>query len=328
MTTHPRRAAALLAALGILLAGCSSTGAPDPTASPSTEHWGPLSEYLAPVDEALGGEGAGLALNTEMQESVAACMVEAGFDYVPYVTPDLILIDVPDKDTRDWVARRGYGLSGGLVEGPELEAMLASDAANAAQPASVDPNEAIYAQLSEGTKAAYDLALNGPPYVDGEERDEAASWTIADGCYTWASIQQAERSAAYFADYADLQERMRAVRSTVDTRPRMVELTTEWAHCMADAGHVYTSPTHAWESVYAVIHGSPGPDGDPYVTSDEAKALEITVALADYDCKEDLRWDEVRNSVTDEVEAQFLEDNKAEIDEYIDYVLQTAADRR
>ncbi|SDC36388.1 hypothetical protein SAMN05216410_1727 [Sanguibacter gelidistatuariae] len=324
---HPWTAAgtaALLAALSLVLSGCSASDAPEATASPSTGYEGPLTEYLAPVTEALTGEDAQLALNIEIQEGIATCMAEAGFDYIPYIAPETIHLEVSDKGTRDWVARVGYDLSGGMLEGPERDAWIASGVANAARPPSVDPNDAIYAQLSEGTKAAYDLALNGPPLSN--DRDESTPWSRADGCYTWAAfVQHADRDTAFFADYADLLERMYATTwRDLDTHPRMVDLATEWAHCMADAGHVYTSPTDAWESVSAVIQGTPGPDGDPYITSDEVKALEIAVALADYDCKEAVDWETVRDSVIDEVEAQFLADNKAEIDEYIDYVVQAS----
>lgn len=325
----PRRSAAVLAVLSIVLASCSSgspsgtSDTPETTPGPTAAHQGPLSEYLAAVNEAFSGEDASRALNVQVQEDTATCMAEAGFDYVPYVAPETIHFYVDDYGTREWVARRGYDLSGGMLEGPEREAWIRSNEANDARPPSVDPNEAIYAELSEGSKAAYDLALNGPPPSEDEERDESTPWSIADGCSTWATfVKNADEDATYAAEYADLRERMWATHLGLETHPRVVDLTTEWAHCMADAGHVYTSPTHAWDSVYAVIQGTPGPDGDPYTTSDEAKAFEVAVALADYDCKASVRWDSVRNSVIDEIEAQFLEDNKAEIDEYIDYVTQ------
>ena len=334
------RSGALLAALSLALAACSSgdtgatsasSGTPEPTPGPTLAYRGPLTEYLAPVEDALTGEEATRVMNAEWQEGIATCMADAGFEYIPYIAPETIHYYVSDYGTRDWVARRGYDLSGGMMEGPEREAWIRSTEANDARPLSVDPNKAIYDQLSEGTQAAYDLALHGPPYVEGqEERDEDTPWSLADGCSIWASfVQHADRDAARFADYDDLMQRMWAATwRDLDAHPRMVELTTAWAHCMADAGHVYTSPTNAWESVYEVMQGTPGPNGDPYTTSDEVKALEISVALADFDCKEAVRWDDERESVIDEVEAQFLEDNKAEIDEYIDYVLQSTADRK
>ncbi|SDC36470.1 hypothetical protein SAMN05216410_1729 [Sanguibacter gelidistatuariae] len=320
-------AATLAAAFALTLTACSAGEGPEAAAATAEAHRGPLSEYLAPIADVVGGEEANLALNTETQEAIASCMADAGFDYIPYATtPNGVSVPVSDAGTRDWVARRGYGLSGGVVEGPELEAMLAEDAANAELPQWVNPNTTLYAQLSPGTQAAYDLALYGPGFTEDDGADDEigtrVEWTRDDGCSFWASGEVTARRSAHLSDYDDLAQRMIVSRISVDSQPRMVDLTTEWAHCMADAGHVYTSPTHAWESVYAVIQGDPGPDGDPYVTSDEAKALEIEVALADFDCRETLKWDEVRNSVVDEVEAQFLADNKAEIDEFIAAVLQ------
>lgn len=330
MRRHTRLAAAActVAALAatFALTACSSSDVPEAAEVPAGEHQGPLMKYLAPVVAVLSGEEASIALNTTTQEAIASCMAESGFDYVPYVAPFRVSVPASDAGTRGWVARRGYDLSGGVVEGPELEALASADAATAALPPSIDPNVAIYAALSAGTRAAYDLALAGPGFTEEDLAGETArEWTRADGCILWASGQDTGQPNAHLNDYVDLMDRMTIADRSVDSHPRMADLTIEWAHCMADAGHVYTSPTDAWESVYAVINGTRGPDGDPVdpdVTSDEAKALEIAVALADYDCKEALAWEEVRNTVVDEIEAQFLTDNKAELDEFIAAVLE------
>ncbi|SDC36430.1 hypothetical protein SAMN05216410_1728 [Sanguibacter gelidistatuariae] len=309
--------AVALVAVALVLTACSSADTPGtPAIATSTEHRGPLLEYLAPTmsDEQTAADDA------VYQEDVASCMAEAGFDYIPFVAPPFVVAPVSDAGTLDWVARHGYRLSGGAMGTPEAQAWAAAEANI---PDYVDPNAAPHAQLSPGTRAAYDLALDGPENRNQVTIDVNGSplpsptWTKEDGCSSWAIEQADRRTRDDLSEFTDLLERMDAAWQTLDSQPQIIDLTAEWAHCMADAGHAYTSPEDAWASVYAVIHGDPGAGGNLYATSEELKAFEITVALADYDCQASLNWDAMRNTVRDEVEAQFLADNKAEIDEYI-----------
>lgn len=317
----PVRAMVLAAAVSLLLTACSSGERAEVPEVPVGEHQGPLMERLAPVVLALSGEEATIALNVAMQETIASCMAESGFEYIPYVAPTRVSAPVTDAGTRDWVARRGYDLSGGVAEGPGLETLASADSSTASAP--VDPNVALYAALSPGTRDAYDLALSGPGFTEEDLTGETArEWTRADGCILWSSTQDVDQGTAYLDDYTDLMDRITIAERSVDSHPRMAELTISWAHCMADAGHIYSSPTQAFEAVYAAIRDDPGLDGRALVTSEEVRAFEIAVALADFDCKEELGWDDVRNGVVDEVEGQFLADNEAEIDEFIGAVLE------
>ncbi len=118
--------------------------------------------------------------NRQIEEKVADCMVEQGFEYVPNTANggSVSTDDVAwEPDDRAWVEQWGYG----AVDNPYNEQPVPE------ADEYVDPNADYVASLSESEQTAYYEALNGP---QPSEEDQAAmedgtydyDWTAA-GCY-------------------------------------------------------------------------------------------------------------------------------------------------
>ena len=116
-TLRPALVFATTAVLGLSLAGCSTVSGIfgggseklDPEDSPLTEYMSALyGGDLSP--EAL--EDQATAQQTLMEESIAACMQEEGFEYIPQVDGAFAVFgsDVEwEPDEREWVEKYGYG---------------------------------------------------------------------------------------------------------------------------------------------------------------------------------------------------------------------------
>lgn len=143
----------------VILTAC---GASDPQTSDgsagspttSSSFVSPLSEFLNP-GSGSGDDGMAASMEKEkkVQELVAACMTEQGFDYEPFVYPmgpssspagDL------DYSSRAWAEKYGYGISTfDYAESSTTESAF------------VDPNQARVDAMSDGEREAYYAALWG-----------------------------------------------------------------------------------------------------------------------------------------------------------------------
>ena len=182
----------------------------------------------------------------QVQELVAACMKEAGFEYLPYVPtapePEPVL-----EGDLDWARTYGYGIS--TID------MAAPDPSD-------DPNTAITAAMSESERAAYQQALFGssfqstrsaggpvaaappveiaPPGVsaDGSTAPPTGDADSAPGCVPTASAQvYGEPDVVDMQEFDTLFEALGKLQTSVEQDPRVVPLVAAWSDCMADAGH-------------------------------------------------------------------------------------------
>jgi hypothetical protein len=107
--------------------------------------------------------------------------------------------------------------------------------------------------------------------------------------------------------------------------PGMAELDAEWATCMEDAGHGgHASPMEAQNSVYDEMNkiyedmemsAEPTAPVEPDQAAMDALAeREVELALADLDCREATDYRDRHTEITAEVEQQFIDDHKAELD--------------
>lgn len=143
-----------------VLAGCTGQpeGVPDTTVEGLEPSLAPEQELLAQFRAAQGqSEERDREFWGQVQEGIAACMAEAGFEYVPLPWPALSEEEYAYGDDPGWnpeyVAAYGYGIS---VEAPVPEYPP-------------DPNEEYVASLSAEGQAAYTEALG----VQGEVSDTA-----------------------------------------------------------------------------------------------------------------------------------------------------------
>lgn len=311
---EPKRnlSASLFVAL-LLTAGCSGgTGSP-PTAEKEP---GPLTAIMDATLGILDQEYYDTK-QIESENLVAACMAAEGFEYVPHDNTGMaVRVDLDDfagQDTKEWVTRNGYGMA--MIMDKPLKEW-------------VDPNADYVASLSEAELAAYYEALIGTDNFSMTAEEEAAyqaDWEGA-GC-RGAADHEVYRYQERLQDpqFEDVVEAMFALPSLTQKDPRIVALSTRWADCMADAGYPgLATPDDAVASVSRAQNElyKDGIDlGTGIGPSDEDLAafreLEISTALADFACQEEVDLIRVTAEVTLELEEAFVQDNKAALDEFV-----------
>jgi hypothetical protein len=331
------------AVLILTLTACTDAPSADDTASVDT----PLTPYY----EALYGSEADYeqmqedqeAVEAKIQEKIAECMTEEGFEYTA-VVPDSGNVadmsssdgdaDVWKPDDRKWVEKWGYGIVDwpGREEDEAAEQELAEDVSD-------DPNYAYYDSLADGERAAYDEALSGP-LLDEEVYDDPDyeyKWEEG-GCYGRASheVEGDDAGEDPLLEYQDLLARMSEIWEVTENDPETVALDAEWATCMSDAGEsAFDSPYEAQESISADYQElsptpvDPGPEDasvdaagveEPDLSPDtnpDVAALherEIVLALADLACREQSSYADEMQRISIAVEQRFVDENKAELE--------------
>lgn len=310
--------------VGVLLTGACSqdaptpAGTPDGASSPSPTD-SPLAEYMG--DLWTPDAATVVAEQREIEELVAQCMADEGFEYtVPDVEAQLGepgALSVTDTGTRDWIAEHGYGLA-------TPASATAAEGREAAEV--VDPNVTYVESLSPASLAEYDLALFGdilPP--DDLTPEELAEWEPQDpGCLGTARETVSGPAVHLDEDYQDLMMEAGALQSAVLDDPAVLEADSAWSDCMADAGHPDLSdPADARESISAALddlwatvpHDSAtAADLDPTALA-ELQEREIATALTDDTCQVDSGYRDVVLGRLHAAEEQFIADNRDRLDE-------------
>jgi len=323
-----RRLAALLAALALgisTLAGCSGQAEEELAAKDS-----PLEKYLTAMQ--LLGHGSFAAfpqdgtpaeqkayneqVHREAEELVARCMAEAGFDYTPDVrtTQEVGGSDTVDyePDNRDWVAAYGYGMIAGPSEPVEV------------RPVGPDPNEPYLSSLSQAERDAYDQAMWGMPQLN-EDGEYESTWQTA-GCRGWAQHELDGVSPQESGEFAQLADAINRFEETSSSDPGYAALDAEWSSCMAEAGYGgFQKQQEARESIFAVMdtyyQNYPTDDSDPdfgtprdseYVKL--ARTVEIPLALADLDCREQTDYRTRHTRIQFDLEERFIADHREELE--------------
>lgn len=359
---------------GLALSGCGgadgSDGGPADGGADSgseEEFESPLSEYgLGSGGKGFAGRGMAVSARAETSEEdeqkmrevedlVATCMQERGFEYVPVVyDPEDFkdpFADAYALDPADFAEQYGYGISTMSFIKPEEN---------------TDPNQEIREGLSPAAQEEYDKALFGDvavltteggsgwasvtkpaPADQGEPVDEDDK-----GCHQVASeeiygepedVQRPDMSEfdGMFEDLGTLYER-------IETDPRITEAAAAWASCMAEAGYAdFEKPMDASTSVMDRMgelyqwdnpgHGAAGggvaeppADAEGEVTADFVspadvdpaeleglKEYELAVAVADYGCQQE-SYEEVYVEVSTELEEEFVDSHRDELERYRD----------
>lgn len=346
-TPRPRRVLVLAAAttgLVVALTGCSGGG--NGGGGGSTE-WTPgaLDEFTATIygyslddDERSQEEMQAESdrQNAKVEELVATCMQEQGFDYTPQENNGGTVLVGDDLDvewgTLEFAQKYGYGIStdpwGSQDQPVETEEY-------------VDANQEYRDSMSESEQVAYDEALYGPPveYVEGEEATEY-DWTSA-GCYGSAQHEVYDSGDAG-TDYADLEDEINRFYETVQADSRVTELDNAWASCMADEGFDgLTNVNEANNALYDEYNELQGwddpeytaqaeswdweanPDGPPAPEVDEAKLKaftdkEIAQAVADFTCQKNVDYIAKRQEVDHELQQEFVDQHRTELQAWAD----------
>lgn len=236
----------------LVLAGCS--GDADGRASePIT--LGSMLGVPAPGSEDPGAE------QQQIEEAIAACMANEGWDYIPVQYPDVDitgLLETSEEDARERLEREGLGISYNLLY-PDA----GSTSINDPYADWVNPNDAYVATLSEDEKVAYEESLYGTaeeqaastvtewefdPYTGGESGLARAT----SGCSGESYDAVASADAAPPSEYWDqMKLHYFDIQSRIEADPRTIPLSERWAACMRDQGYsfgdrdVYNSYIHS-----------------------------------------------------------------------------------
>lgn len=362
MFTRRLTGAAVASVAILVVTGCSDDGG-----STSGDE-SPLEEYLgegavsfagSEMSVSFGGRGGEpyepteeeLQQQREVEEHVASCMAEQGFEYVPnVVSPDEFTSPFEEAYSLppgEFAEQYGYGVSTLRPEDIDMPE---------------DPNEEIRDSLSPEAREAYEEALLGDMTgaVVTEGTSPAGSTPtpppIEDrGCYVQASAEvfdsnEVEMFAGPSSEFDGLMEDLFRMSQRLQDDPRVVGATEQWRGCMAEAGYpdlervgdaeqsVFQRmnelqgigpPTEAPVPAEQSGEGAAG-EGDESGGSpvfepqeidpeelQELQEYELALARADFDCREE-HYNDVAEEVQYELEEEFVEDHRAELERFRD----------
>lgn len=301
-----RRTATIAVAVGLALGPAACDGEPDRD-DPPPEH-SPLTEFLGLRTQPTGGGFPLLAEDERqrqlaMEELIAQCMADQGFEYRPVPPEERIagtFAEAYALPPAEFARQYGYGVT------------TLSAATGGAQP--VDPNQEIRDRLSPQRLQEYEQALWGT----GDDH----------GCQQRASTEVYGDPSELDEDFAQFQELLDAIGALyrqIEADPRLRAAATRWGECLADAGYPgFSDPNDARQSVFDRLSAVQGA-GQPAPSEAELAAIrdyELALAPVDLACQSD-HVDGTRQEVTVELEQEFIDAHRAELEQYRDWLAQT-----
>ncbi len=332
MRTLTITGAAITATLALTLSACG--GGDEPSAAEPTRG----------AIEVLGGaieEESEIARQMRVQDLIAECMVEAGFEYTPieYTMPTTDE-DLPDWGTLTWAEEYGYGVT------------TNPSGVDAAQE-SADPNEEYVASMTDAEAAAYYTALYGDQTDGGdgteeEEYDgevEAMTARFADGGCNGSAYNEVNREyLGENGEWIALNDEIRRVFEEITAAPEALEKLGDWSDCMADAGYpgfakLEDPQSHISERYDAILMDQSAYEAlDENATDADFAAIEadkearlsdlrteeIATATADFTCREDSGYLDAYTEASIRLQQEFYDAHKAELEAYVEFMTQNA----
>jgi hypothetical protein len=304
---QPFAGAVGIALLAASLTACTSDEAPRDAVGPAD----------AIVDLVLEtGDEQAIQQHLRYEEALAACMGEAGFEYVP--DPNgLFFIEFPageGLDSRAFAEQYGYGLR--------------SQPAGAAAATAVgdNPNDAIVAAMTEAEAAEYESVRDGTSYEDylsGSPEDQA-DWT-RHGCDGRARHEVYDSGPVADQTYLALEAEIERIDAeVVPSHPDVVAADAAWVECMADAGFPgYTRQPEARQGEFDRLGASGGGAGPvrPDGTTDGLLAgaeEEVAIATADWDCTDQARYLDIVARVRNEAQQEYVDAHRDALDAWVE----------
>ncbi len=326
----------------LVVAACSPGGAEQTTTTPAPQgetQGAPRGETLQDfipgmpsfdVADPAVAEAQARQLEQRVQELVARCMADQGFEYIPYV-PNL---DFGGFDQEQYVAEFGFGYATELVaDQDEMQRRFEEEMA-------ADPNQAIIDAMTPQELDAYQEALWGaapdidPETMTEEEIQAAFENFQPSGCMAEAQNQvyNSEAAQAFFLEFGP---KIEEVFRSVESDPRILELQEKWAECMREKGYDFASTSEAelyilrqLEALGVVTDLEVGPNGelmglgmtgvepdDDRIPQIQAIAdEEVEIAVAAFACEE--QFTEVYREVQQEYEQRFIDENRADLERF------------
>ncbi len=267
-----RACLAYLAAAGLLLAACGGqgAGAEQTTGDIAAELGFGTREYGLTDEEWT-------AAVESVQQEIASCMAEAGFEYIPadVDTVELAMAAVrtePGMDRREYKTQWGFGVTtrfDNRVKEIELG----------------EQNIAIYESLSEADKVAYDRTLYGedPDATFAFQFDEE-DFEPTGGC-TLQAIEATFTEEQLDPNYVHPKDIL------IEQDGRVAEAELAWMDCMGDAGYDYEDQDEIIEEYGDRLDELLDGEDPENLSGEKAAALadlqaeEIAASLADLECQ-------------------------------------------
>ena len=301
---------AVVGAAALLVAGCGD-GNGD-VGEPQT-----LESFLGFDGDAAEMQAQAEAQQREMEEAIAACMAEEGFEYVPRDTGAVFaqLEADPRQQLSEEEFREQYGYGISTIDRSEM--MVAPDPDD-------DPNHQIQQDMDEAEREAYQRALHGEPPEFDPDADPDDMVFEPGGCQGEA---MEEVQGGQVAVFQELQSEFMELQQRIESDPRMVDAMQEWQACMREAGYDYTErfgpqqelsermnelQQAAFEDVDPTEldpeDGPVEPDIDPDVL-EELQQDELAIAAAEGECTDEHLAD-VEQEVRADHEGRFIEQHR------------------
>ncbi len=275
----------IVAAGLVLVAGaCGGSGSSD-----SSKH-----DRAAPE---FGSEEFGLTLEElgarveQVEATIATCMTDAGFEYVPVDFPTIMAAmdsdeTAPGLSDEEYLDQYGFGIT------TQFDKPIRTNGLG-------EQNARIFEALPEADRVAYNRALYGEdPDQTLAVALEIENFAGAGGC-TRAAAEEfftREELTATYVNPGDV---------LIEQDPRMVTALADWSTCMRDAGHDYNHPDDITrdlkERFDGIVQGTDpttltGPDLDALTA---LQGEERAVAVVATDCE-----DEIIAPVEEDIEAE------------------------
>lgn len=293
--SHPFRLAvtagsALLLAAAIV--GCTSANTAVPAPTWGDSNLDPLSRYIADDDDVVAARAVA------QQEIVTQCMADQGFTYVAVEQP--AEIDAEDNSfyrTREWAAEHGYGIVERHLPGAE------------ASPAATDPNVSYFNGLPPAQRTAFEEALHGTSTEDPSTLD----WT-EQGC---SGKAEHEATSKRGPRPPILDEALNFIDS-LEKDPQVVAVYDDWQKCMRENGYADEEVPGQGFAFDATV--SRYVEKNPSATSEDSavqrlKADEVTQALADRDCADEVHFVTRRLTALAELEQDYIAEHQKELED-------------
>jgi hypothetical protein len=339
-----RTALAVMAVLA--LAACGNDNAPV-TSGDQNGDKSPLAEYMGDGFSSSAGGGfriavrAGggqqpseedLAKQRKVEDATAACMTTAGFEYVavpPEQNAKSKFTDAFNLPPDKFAQQYGYGIS-------TIDWSKAGDD-------DTNPNTKIRAALSPTAQKAYDKALNGPNatgngavVIQGGPSNSGRQDLGCRGKAVEEVYGKGEDRATDFKKFESLFKDIQALQKRIEADQRVVDATSVWSDCMADAGHsgfkkVDDPRNQVQQKLDTLTGNKPPAKGGPAKTITgppsfdkvdsakltELRKFEIDLAVADQKCKAK-GYDDAYKKVQYDAEKEFVDQHKTELEAYRD----------
>jgi hypothetical protein len=330
---HPLVSCLPLSVLAIALGACGGSAPSSSSGSSTTtttagqsvngREWDPIEVFLG-LDASGEPSEEDLAKERQAEEFIQSCMQAEGFTYIPRdpaASTDRPTDGPWSLPPAQFAATYGYGIT-----------TINRD--NGSQ-GNDDPNAAAVEAMSITEKRAYYHALYGD-FVTIDDNGDLTKRPREEGTTPTTSgdkscSQKADEAVFGVRDEPDpsadnpfsaLEGELQAMSDRIRADQRLVDATTTWSDCMADAG--YPGYSDIKDAIFAVDTRATellGPDleqtPDPQALTD-LRAFEIAVATADFSCRGD--YDAVRKTVTDQIQNAFINDHRAELERYRDAI--------